>query len=166
MKLKDGLLPSQDLLERPLRPLPTVCDITRRRSMCKIARKCGRQLLVGSVHFLNHASITPLTALSRDGCSLKWMSPVMGNFGLWLTRVLPRWIAVGMDSGLAIIHNTIINACVLIQGVFSARCRRVSIRGDQHRPNNRSGTITSGCKWAWGLIGVGVVLGLNLDIQL
>ena len=152
-----------------MRPLPTVCDmmwVTRRRSMCKMARKCGRQLLVGSVHFLNHASITPLTALSRDGCSLKWMSPVMGNFGLWLTRVLPRWIAVGMDPGLAIIHNTIINACVLIQGVFSARCRRVSIRGDQHRPNNRSGTITSGCKWAWGLIGVGVVLGLNLDIQL
>jgi len=43
---------------------------------------------------------------------------VIGIFGLWLTKFLRRWIAVGMDSSLAIIHNTIINVRVLIYREF------------------------------------------------
>jgi hypothetical protein len=67
-----------------------------------------------STTFFNYALITTLTALARERwVLLKMNEPRDTGFWSEVGRILLRWMAAGMDSGFAIIHNAVVDAYVL-----------------------------------------------------
>jgi hypothetical protein len=114
-KLKDRLLRAQTLLDQLLKIFANAVRCETGNSQRQYVQDCpdlweAAARWVSTASF-NHALITRLTALSRDMSCLRWTSRAKTNFGLRLTELLQRWMAIGMDSGLIIIHNAIINSC-------------------------------------------------------